>query len=233
MMSASRKPSSFPQTLRVLAQLLGYPDAAHRATLVSLAEALRAEAALTEASQEKLLALIRSQQEGDPFEVEATYVEVFDRGRTTSLHLFEHVHGDSRDRGSAMVDLIQSYEQQGLYLGDGELPDFLPVVLEFSSTLPGDQAKAFIGEFAHILNSIHTALVKRQAPYACVLASLLELAGEKIEFVELKEETSLDEAWEEPEPFGGCSSNGQSRPDKPQPIQIIRRNAQSQIGESK
>jgi len=231
MMSASHKPTAFPQTLRVFAKLLGYPDAKHRATLVSLAEALRAEAALNEKSLEKLLVLIRSQQEGDPFDVEATYVEVFDRGRSTSLHLFEHIHGDSRDRGSAMVDLIKSYEQQGLYLSDGELPDFLPVVLEYASTLSGDQATAFIGEFAHILNSIHSALIKRQAPYACVLASLLELAGETIELVQLKEEPSLDETWEEPEPFSGCSSNGQSSPDKPKPIQIISWNAQSKIGE--
>lgn len=230
-MSASRKPTSFRQTLRVLALLLGYPDAQRRAMLPALGEALRAEAALSEERQRKVLALIATLHEGDPFDVEATYVEVFDRGRSTSLHLFEHVHGDSRDRGAAMVDLIKTYEQQGLYLGEGELPDFLPVVLEFASTLSGDQATAFIGEFAHILNAIHSALVKRGSAYACVLASLVELAGETVELIEVKEEASLDEAWEEPEPFSGCSADGQSRPDQPKPIKVIRRNDQFQTGE--
>ena len=232
-MSASRQSRPVAQTLRALSLLLGYPDAALREVLPEMAAALRAEGALGARTEARVQALIQSLQQGDPFDVEATYVEVFDRGRSTSLHLFEHVHGDSRDRGPAMVDLIQSYEQQGLYLDDGELPDFLPVVLEFGSTLPSSQARAFIGEFAHILNAIHTALVKRSAPYACVIASLLELAGEKIELVELPAEKTLDESWEEPEPFGGCSSLGQSRPDMPKPVHLIRRNESSQIGDQK
>jgi nitrate reductase molybdenum cofactor assembly chaperone NarJ/NarW len=84
-------------------------------------------------------------------EVEARYVETFDRGRATSLHLFEHVHGDSRDRGPAMIDLVQTYEKAGLYLGPEELPDHLCVVLEFASTQPPALARAFLGEMAHIL----------------------------------------------------------------------------------
>ncbi|MCP2937330.1 nitrate reductase molybdenum cofactor assembly chaperone, partial [Salmonella enterica subsp. enterica serovar Typhimurium] len=82
---------------------------------------------------------------------EAAYVELFDRGRSTSLHLFEHVHGDSRDRGPAMIDLAQTYEKAGLYLAEGELPDYLPVVLEFVSTQPAREARAFLGEMTHIL----------------------------------------------------------------------------------
>ena len=67
-----------------------------------------------------------------------------DRGRATSLHLFEHVHGDSRDRGPAMIDLAQTYEAAGLYLAEGELPDYLPVVLQYASTQPPAQARAFL-----------------------------------------------------------------------------------------
>ncbi|MET5021328.1 nitrate reductase molybdenum cofactor assembly chaperone, partial [Burkholderia pseudomallei] len=77
---------------------------------------------------------------------------LFDRGRSTSLHLFEHVHGDSRDRGPAMIDLAQTYEKAGLHLGPAELPDYLPVVLEFASTQPPKEARAFLAEMTHILN---------------------------------------------------------------------------------
>ena len=92
-------------------------------------------------------------------QVEADYVELFDRGRATSLHLFEHVHGDSRDRGPAMIDLGQTYEKAGLILAEGELPDYLPAVLEFVSTQPPREARAFLGEMAHILNAIFAALI--------------------------------------------------------------------------
>ena len=120
----------------------------------------------------------------DPLETEADYVELFDRGRATSLHLFEHVHGDSRDRGPAMIDLGQTYEKAGLFLAPRELPDYLPVVLEFVSTQPPREARAFLGEIAHILNALFGALRKRDSAYASVLGALLELAGEKAQPVE-------------------------------------------------
>jgi nitrate reductase delta subunit len=88
----------------------------------------------------ELDALMSTLESGNALENEAEYVEVFDRGRATSLHLFEHVHGDSRDRGPAMIDLAQTYEKAGLFLGPGEMPDYLPVVLEFVSTQPPKEA---------------------------------------------------------------------------------------------
>ena len=94
--------------------------------------------------------------------MEADHVELFDRGRGTALHLFEHVHGDSRDRGPAMVDLCQTYEAAGLFLAPGELPDHLTVVLQYASTQPPAQAKAFLGEIAHILQVIFSALLRRE-----------------------------------------------------------------------
>ena len=128
-------------TLRVLAHLLRYPDADLRAHLGELADALRLEAAVSGHRLDELQALIRSLQTLDALQTESEYVELFDRGRSTALHLFEHVHGDSRDRGPAMIDLIQTYEQAGLYLGPDELPDHLPVLLEFASTQPPQQAR--------------------------------------------------------------------------------------------
>jgi nitrate reductase delta subunit len=84
----------------------------------------------------ELDALIDGLLAQSPIDAEADYVQLFDCGRATSLHLFEHVHGDSRDRGPAMIDLAKTYEAAGLYLAEGELPDYLPVVLEYASTQP-------------------------------------------------------------------------------------------------
>ncbi len=213
-------------TLRVLARLLSYPDAELRSHLDDLGAALRSEQALGAARLGELEALLKSMRTRDPIELEADYVQLFDRGRSTSLHLFEHVHGDSRDRGPAMIDLAQTYEKAGLYLAEGELPDYLPVVLEFVSTQPLREARAFLGEMAHILNAIFSALVKRQSAYASVLGALLEIAGEKAQAVKVAEEQAIDESWEEPAVFGGCSTEGQAKPGQPQPVRIVRNVAQ-------
>lgn len=169
---------------------------------------------------------MRSLAARDPIEVEADYVQLFDRGRSTSLHLFEHVHGDSRDRGPAMIDLAQTYEKAGLYLADGEMPDYLPVVLEFVSTQPVKEARAFLGEMTHILQAIFSALLKHESAYASVLGALLEVAGEKAQAVKVADEPPLDESWEEPLAFGGCSTEGQAKPGQPQPVRIVRNAAQ-------
>ena len=154
-------------------------------------------------------------------------MQLFDRGRATSLHLFEHVHGDSRDRGPAMIDLAQTYEKAGLYMTPDELPDYLPAVLEFVSTQPPREASAFLGEMAHIFNTLFNTLQERASPYASVLGALLELAGERAQAVKLAAEPSLDESWVEPPVFDGCSSKGQAKPGEPQPIHLIRKNAKT------
>ena len=216
-------------TLRALAHLLSYPGAELRALVPELKKVLADDGVLSKQRMLGLNKLLDSLVQRDPFAVEEDYVEMFDRGRATSLHLFEHVHGDSRDRGPAMIDLVKTYEQAGMMLDPtkvgGELPDYLPVVMEFLSTLPVAQMRDFIGEIAHILNSVHTSLVKRQTLYAHVLAALLEVGHQDIETVAVVAEEDLDAAWAEPEAFAGCSSKGQQSPDQPQPIQIVRRTA--------
>ena len=217
-----------PNSLRVLAGLLGYPDAGMRRYLGDMRVTLHAECALTPARLAELDVLIDSLSEADALETEANYVHLFDRGRATSLHLFEHVHGDSRDRGPAMIDLAQTYEKSGLYLAPGELPDYLPVVLEFVSTQPPREARDFLGEMAHIFNAIFSALQQRQSAYASVIGALLELAGETAQAVKLAPEEPLDESWVEPVVFDGCSSKGQARPGQPQPVHIVRKHKSSQ-----
>ena len=225
----------FPLTLRVLAHLLSYPDISLRDHLAEMTTALQGERALRPDRLAELCALMQHLRGARAMDVEAHYVETFDRGRGTALHLFEHVHGDSRDRGPAMIDLLQTYEQAGLYLAPGELPDHLTVVLEYASTQPPAQARAFLRELTHILQAIFSALQRRESPYASVLAAVLELAGEKAEAVKIPDEPGLDETWEEPAAFGGCSTQGQASPGQPQPIQIVRaaaRQASTQPGAS-
>lgn len=222
-MTLFASPPKAAYTLRVLAHLLRYPDAELRAHLPELRDALRAEAALGAARITELDALIERLRTQPALKTEADYVETFDRGRRCALHLFEHVHGDSRDRGQAMIDLARSYESAGLVMTPGELPDFLPVVLEFASTQPPAPARALLGETAHLVRAIFSALLARRSAYAAALAAVLDLAGEKAEPVALPAEPALDEAWAEPEAFGGCSAAGQSRPDAPRPVHIVRK----------
>ena len=210
-------------SLRVLAALLGYPDAQLRSHLTEMSELLRDEQAVAPSRRAELDRLMDSLGRAEPLEAESAYVELFDRGRSTSLHLFEHVHGDSRDRGPALIDLGQTYETAGLVLAEGELPDYLPVVLEFVSTQPPREARAFLAEMSHIFNAIFGALQQRDSAYASVLGALIELAGETAQPIAPAAEPSLDESWAEPVVFDGCSTQGQARPGQPQPIQIVKR----------
>lgn len=219
---------SVSKSLRVLSAVLSYPDARLRAHLPEMRELLRAEAALPASRLLELDALMSALQRPDTLKTEADYVELFDRGRATSLHLFEHVHGDSRERGPAMIDLGQTYARAGLILAAGELPDYLPALLEFASTQPAREARAFLGEIAHILEVIFGALQQRDSAYASVLGALLELAGETARAVEPPAEPPLDESWAEPVVFDGCSTQGQARPGQPQPVHVVRRKAPAQ-----
>jgi nitrate reductase delta subunit len=217
-------------SLRVLSQLLSYPEAEVRQQWPQLWPVLDDEAALSPARRTELQALATHLSRLDPMDVEARYVETFDRGRATCLHLFEHVHGDSRDRGPAMIDLTKTYEQSGLYLAPEELPDHLCVVLEFASTQTPEVAKAFLSEMAHILNAIFSALLKRESPYAVVLAAVLELAGHRAQAVAIAVDESLDESWSEPEAFDGCSTRGQARPGDAQPMHFVRKTSTQSSG---
>ncbi len=226
-MFALNSPRPMGKSLRVLAALLAYPDARMLGCIPEMRDLLTAEAAVSPSRRAEIDALMDTLQCADPLEAEAAYVELFDRGRATSLHLFEHVHGDSRDRGPAMIDLGETYAKAGLILAPGELPDYLPALLEFASTQPPREARDFLGEIVHILNVIFGALRKRDSAYASVVGALIELAGGKAQPVEPAADETLDESWAEPVVFDGCSAKGQAKPGQSQPIRVVRRSAQN------
>jgi nitrate reductase molybdenum cofactor assembly chaperone NarJ/NarW len=210
--------------LRALSRLLQYPDRELIDHLSEVAAALYEMPKLSKKVQVGLEEFVNNLEASDLMDSQENYVECFDRGRATSLHLFEHVHGDSRERGQAMVDLLQTYKEGGLQLSANELPDHLSIILEFASTLPLDQAKQFVGEMAHILNAVYSTLVARNNRYAWLIAAAIEFSGEKFKVVELKiEEESMDEEWAEPPAFGGCSTRGQSKPGEEQPLHFMKR----------
>ena len=210
--------------LRALSRLLQYPDRELMDHLSEVATALYEMPKLSKKVQLGLQEFVNNLEASDLMDSQENYVECFDRGRATSLHLFEHVHGDSRERGQAMVDLLQTYKEGGLQLSANELPDHLSIILEFASTLPLDQAKQFVGEMAHILNAVYSTLVARNNRYAWLIAAAIEFSGEKFKVVELKiEEESMDEEWAEPPAFGGCSTRGQSKPGEEQPLHFMKR----------
>ena len=104
--------------------------------------------------------------------LQENYVATFDRSTSHSLHLFEHIHGESRDRGQAMVDLLEEYRKHGFELSTTELPDYVPLFLEFLAQLPEDQVQALLGDAIHVLAMIGNKLSVVQSPYACVFEVL-------------------------------------------------------------
>jgi len=141
-------------------------------------------------------------ESGDLMDLQERYVALFDRTRSLALHLFEHVHGDSRDRGMAMVDLIEVYRKHGFEIVTNELPDYLPLFLEFLAQLDPKEARALLRDAAPVIAPIQARLEKRGSPYAAVLAALLYLAEAKpVAPASLPEEDdsleALDREWEE------------------------------------
>lgn len=194
---------------KALSALLSYPSHDMRQALPEIAEVVRATPLIDLQRRSDLLALIDDLGRGELLAVEERYVDLFDRGRALSLHLFEHLHGESRDRGEAMVELKQLYEQAGFELTARELPDYLPVVLEYLSCRELAEAREMLADCAQILMTIGRSLVARRSRYAAVLQALLLIAGESPIDIEkvppVKERIeALDRDWAEQPAFGGA-----------------------------
>ncbi|MFY9687773.1 MAG: nitrate reductase molybdenum cofactor assembly chaperone [Pseudolabrys sp.] len=205
---------------RALSALLSYPSEEMRQALPEIADVIRAASIVPPAERRGLLDLIDELGRSNLLTVEERYVDLFDRGRALSLHLFEHLHGESRDRGEAMVELKQLYEKAGFELSARELPDYLPVVLEYLSCRDLAEAREMLADCAHILTTIGRSLVARRSRYAAVLQALIVIAGESpidvAKVPPVKERTeALDRDWAEQPAFAGApgsASQGSGTP---------------------
>ncbi|WP_110636123.1 nitrate reductase molybdenum cofactor assembly chaperone [Salinicola salarius] len=195
------------RSLIVLARLLDYPTQELQQAAAEMGEVIDAEAHLSRERRLGLKAWIERIANRNLLDLQADYVALFDKGRATSLLLFEHVHGESRDRGQAMVDLLAQYRAAGFELDARELPDYLPLFLEYLSTRDEEEIAGQLGEIAHILARLAARLSEREADHALAPAALLAMIGmenaveEHAEAVnqEARDDTpaALDAVWEE------------------------------------
>ena len=210
-------------TFKVMSALLSYPTEELQRHAGDLRDVLCREGVLTGQARRALNPLLEQLARDDLYDLQERYVLLFDRTRSLSLHLFEHVHGESRDRGQAMIDLKAQYEGAGLAMTTAELPDFLPLFLEYLATRPLPQACEVLGQPTHIFTVLAERLRKRRSPYEAVFRALVALANAKPKDDEVaalmqapdpdaSDLAALDAAWEdEPVTFGpaatGCKDS--------------------------
>jgi nitrate reductase delta subunit len=208
------------QTFKVLSLLLSYPVAELKTAIPEMRAALAREQLLAGEERRALDPLFDSLLADDPLDLQERYVFLFDRTRSLSLHLFEHIHGESRDRGQAMVDLMAMYEEHGLEIAARELPDHLPLFLEFLAILPIEEARALLAQPLHIIASIGERLHKRESVYTGVFRALEHIAATvpdraimdallAVPDDDPADLAALDRIWEEEAvSFGGNSGEG-------------------------
>jgi len=193
-------------TFRILSTLLSYPTPELKTQLPEAERILRSEGLLGRQQLDGVCAFLQYLRDTSQFDTESAYIDAFDRGRSTSLYLFEHIHGDSRVRGQAMVKLLLRYRAHGLDPSTRELPDYLPLFLEFLSTRPPVEAGKHLAEVADIVALIGERLRRRSAPHAPVLGAVASLAADRAARVSTLESdgedrddtpAALDAAWEE------------------------------------
>ena len=206
------------RTLKALSLTLSYPSVDLQDAMLEIGAVLGADPRIAPDTRKALQKLAGDVGQGDLFDVQESYVMLFDRSRTLSLNLFEHVHGESRDRGGAMVSLIETYREGGFEPATTELPDHLPVLLEFLSTRPFAEAQETLADAAHILDALAARLVRRESGYAAAFAALSQLAGAQADTEAVAEMlaqpdddptdlTALDAVWEETEVTFGPDPN--------------------------
>lgn len=199
------------KTFQALGALISYPTGALIEALPDVHAVIVEEGLVDRARRGAIKDLMHELEAADLLDLEEQYVGLFDRGQATALHLFEHVHGDSRDRGQAMVDLNQVYAAGGFELGPRELPDYLPAMLEFLSHRPLEEAREMLRDCAHILRSIGRALRERGSTHAVVFDALLVAIGEDglgaATDTSPSNEPDIDVLWTEEPAFGPAAGN--------------------------
>lgn len=219
--------------LKVIARLLDYPTEELVNHRQEIADLILNDYALNDALRKSLSDFATSFRTENLLDKQADYDGLFERGRSLSLLIFEHLHGESRDRGQAMVDLLAQYKTAGLDIGVPELPDYIPLYLEFAST-QGELAVGWLQDIAPILALLAVRLDQRDSGYAVLMHSLLQLSGADIDLDNLRQQVAeekrddtpkaLDKVWEEEAvTFGGDAVNGGCPTNRQRPSETQRR----------
>lgn len=207
------------KTYKILSLLLSYPNDELQKFLLEVEKELTEESLLPKDEITEIAKFCKRFNQLDLTDWQGEYVQLFDYSRSVSLHIFEHIKGDSRDRGQAMVNLIEFYKEKGLHLTAKELPDYIPAFLEFLSTLSITKSAELLGETVNIMDKINEALSESENLYSSIFKAIISLStkkpDKKITREMIKNEKPMDldaEYEEEPVTFGGdtpsCSLQG-------------------------
>ena len=201
------------KTFKLLGLLLTYPGQQLQEAVGSFAEVFASEDLLTKRQIKSLQPLLDDYANGDLITLQERYVNTFDRGRNHCLYLFEHIHGESRDRGAAMVDMKEMYAGKGLDISSNELPDYLPVFLEFLSFCELEEAIEMLSDAIDVVATIGAHLKKDKSIFSSVFKVIENLPKIKVDKKKVAlavknapkdPETfdELDKEWEETPAFG-------------------------------
>lgn len=216
--------------LKVVSRLLDYPTAELFSAADEIVDVVNQSDELSLKNRAELVDFIRQLTARDLYDAQESYDLLFDRGRALSLLLFEHVHGESRDRGQAMVDLMNVYKSNGFEVDSSQLPDYIPLYLEFLSEQSPEFIQEWLGDISHLLTMLSERLIDRKCYYNVLLDSLIQVSGVEVDRAEIAEAVSkeerddtveaIDKEWEDKEirfddPVGGqCSSAGMQNSQK-------------------
>ena len=179
--------------LKVLSVLLSYPQAETLAALDEMVPVVQQETWLSADTKASLLGLIDGYRNTDLLECQERYVALFDRGRFLSLHIFEHVHGESRDRGQAMVNLLQLYQSHGFEMDAHELPDYIPLFLEFLAQLDSEEhVMQLLRDAMPVLSLLGARLTERNSEFQAIFAALTDIAGEAVGLAAIQQQVALE-----------------------------------------
>ena len=160
---------------KLVSILLRYPTAELKASLPEIRQAVN-ELPFLKGYESEMDSVLSYLEETDLLELQMNYVNAFDLNRSQALYLFEHVHGEDRDRGGAMVDLVQEYEKHGLVIGANELPDYLPLVLEFLSEVDSEVANVILSDAVSVINHLGIKLKSADNPYAPLFDVIVDIS---------------------------------------------------------
>ncbi|MFV0289723.1 MAG: nitrate reductase molybdenum cofactor assembly chaperone [Mangrovibacterium sp.] len=165
-------------TYKILSLLLDYPSAELHKALPETRSIVQHDNYLNHEQCDAFQSFLDQVQPLSLSDWQMQYVQLFDFASNGNLYLFDHVYGDSRERGQAMVDLTEMYVQSGFEHNRAELPDYLPLFLEYLSLLNDrHEVEKLLKEIAHILENMKNALSKKETAYALLLEILCTLAS--------------------------------------------------------